>query len=293
MGCNLCGANNSVLLFVVNGFDVVRCRKCGLIYVNPIPDGSSIFKLYVEYRKVPDNRYQLYRVQGESVKEKILRDTHDLGITHFGELLDIGCGLGYFLQAIRPLCKTVYGTEISHFQVLFARERLGKNVLESPLNALKLHDETFDTITMLDVIEHLPNPRSELQETHRRMKKGGLIVIMTPNINSLTFKITRERYFPLYPPEHLFYFTPETLKKLLVLTGFVVVKVMTEGIDLFNIWQKFTVRNTKRNRIAEERDRFYRPYKHLKPLTCLKKVVDIIIGKLGLGDSLYVYAFKI
>jgi 2-polyprenyl-3-methyl-5-hydroxy-6-metoxy-1,4-benzoquinol methylase len=292
MGCNLCNANNSKLLFVVNGFYIVRCRKCGLLYVNPIPDESSLTKLYAEYRKVPDKMYQLYKAVGESVKERILRETHDIRITHFGKLLDIGCGLGYFLQAIRPFCKEVYGTEISHFQALFARDRLGINVLESPLTALKLH-ETFDTITMLDVIEHLPNPRRELQEIHRRMKKGGLIVIMTPNINSLTFKITRERYFPLYPPEHLFYFTPETLKKLLALTGFVVVKVVTKDIDLFNIWQKFTVRNTKRGWITGERDRFYRPYKHLKPLTCLKKVVDVVIGKLSLGDSLSVYAFKI
>jgi SAM-dependent methyltransferase len=85
-------------------------------------------------------------------------------------------------------------------------------------------DGFFDVVTMWHVLEHLPDPAAALAEARRVLQADGLLVIEVPNLGSLTFRLCRERWWPLDVPRHLLHFTPQTLGRLLDAGGFEVVR---------------------------------------------------------------------
>jgi SAM-dependent methyltransferase len=101
-----------------------------------------------------------------------------------GRLLDMGCGLGFFLQAMAPYANwEAYGCEISPAAVRYAHDTLGlSHVICSRLEEVDLPPNAFDIITLWDVLEHLLQPDPVLRRCHTLLKKGGLCFIRTPNV---------------------------------------------------------------------------------------------------------------
>ena len=85
-------------------------------------------------------------------------------------------------------------------------------------------DGAFDCVTMWDVLEHVPDPTRHMLEVRRVLADGGLVVIGTPNLGHILFRIKRERWRHLKPREHIFYFNPSSITRLLKKTGFDVVQ---------------------------------------------------------------------
>jgi len=101
-------------------------------------------------------------------------------------------------------------------------------VIEGTLDQARLADESFDVITMWDVIEHLTDPLRDLRESHRLLRKGGLICIHTMNIESPLARLMGPRW-PWLMEMHLYYFSRRTLGEMLRKAGFTVVKMVTQG----------------------------------------------------------------
>lgn len=201
---------------------IVKCTECGLVYAFPRRGSTGITLSYKE--TPPDTSYLLTQ---EDRRRKFAGEVQSL--TRFvrqGRILDIGCSIGIFLEEAQRQGFDAWGVELSRWASGQAAAK-GLRVFNAPLQELNLENESFDIVTMWDVIEHLPDPRAELREINRVLKPGGLLVITTPDFTSLLSKVLG-RAWQSVSLQHIYYFTPPTLGKMLSACGFSVVKRTTD-----------------------------------------------------------------
>lgn len=142
-----------------------------------------------------------------------------------GNLLEIGCATGEFIQVATDSGYHTIGVDSSKLYSEFAK-RKGLNVFCANLEEMEFKDP-FDMIVMFHLIEHIHNPKQFLKKIHALISKSGLLYIITPNTNGLMDKPFGFRH-PLYiQPDHLFFFSKATLSNLLVSGGFKIVEVST------------------------------------------------------------------
>lgn len=247
VACNLCGSRDSEVLYpstlpegsnagnveslrcTSSGYGrhhtIVKCRNCGLVYTNPHRQASAILH---DYEEVVDPLYLEEREGRVLTFRRNLRPLEELMPPVQGRrLLDVGCHIGVFLEIAQERGWDAWGVEPSHWAARKAQSR-GLRVIEGTLDDAHLAEESFDVITMWDVIEHLTDPLGELRESHRLLKKGGLICIHTMNIESPLARLMGPRW-PWLMEMHLYYFSPRTLGEMLRKAGFTVVKMVNQG----------------------------------------------------------------
>lgn len=210
--CNLCGGRESAILVSKDGHDVYRCVSCGLAFTHPQPESiaeqydSSYFDLYRRRRP-----FRLKRADARLKAIELIKEP--------GALLDIGCSLGYFVEAANARGWRASGVEISPAASEEARG-IGLDVRTGILEEAGYEDGSFDCVTMWDVLEHVPDPTAHMIEVRRVLAPGGLVVIGTPNLGHARFKMKREAWRHLKPAEHIFYFHALSIARLMEKTGF-------------------------------------------------------------------------
>lgn len=223
VNCDLCNSNDTLHFFVDNSYNLVRCKRCGLVYVNPRPDEAMLLDIYNQL--LTDHTYSYFRdyvkhadgliAEGRAMVGKIEKYKKK------GRLLDIGCAAGFFLKAASEYGWETYGVEpLEHFSC-FGREKLGLNIFTGQLKDRNFPDEFFDVVTMFDVLCHLRNPTKDLREVSRTLKGDGLLVLQTGNKGELRTKEDGERHGERWEtPQHLYHFSKKTLQMLFEKTGF-------------------------------------------------------------------------
>ena len=154
----------------------------------------------------------------DTLRDRIIR-RHILRYQHGGRLLDIGCGLGLFLQSMVPPFEG-YGTDISAYAVAAAQQRLPQAhfFVGSIIDGLPLH-ATFDVITAINVIEHLEHPQQAIKAIGERLKPGGLFVAHLPTIgNRLQARLYQGSYDQ--DPTHIYRPAGRELRALVEQHGF-------------------------------------------------------------------------
>jgi 2-polyprenyl-3-methyl-5-hydroxy-6-metoxy-1,4-benzoquinol methylase len=131
-----------------------------------------------------------------------------------GRLLDVGAATGTFLTVARDAFAEAVGVEPDPITSAQARAA-GLTVITGTLDDV---EPAFDAITMLHVIEHLDSPHAALERVHARLNPGGVVLIETPTIDSLWWKLARSRWRQLIP-DHYYFFSRATLERLLRDTG--------------------------------------------------------------------------
>ncbi len=231
--CDLCGANDTTLLYdwheweqaLPAGIKSVRCRSCGLIYLNPRPDraemGSYYPAEYGAYRKaVEDERLRIMRWVRRRKLDHLRRVIERYSGLRKGRVLDVGCATGLFLHEMALAGWQATGVEPSPFAARYARERFGLDVHEGLLEGVDLPSGFFDVVTYWDVLEHTFAPRAELTRINRLLRRGGLLAVNVPNWRSPDRWIFGPYWIGFDPPRHLYVFTRATLTRLLEETGF-------------------------------------------------------------------------
>ena len=242
VGCNLCGSSQSEHVFSKRGYDLVRCGSCGLAYIANPPDEEGIRAIYTATSSYHDEL--LDTGSGEYARQTRIARQHIAMLSRFRPnlagltVLDIGCSSGIFLDQARGAGMVPQGAELSPETAAFAREALDLDVHHGDWRGAGHDDASFDIITLFDVIEHLPDPLSELSALRRLLKPGGLLLQSTPDIDGLFPRLSeklanRLDYWPHpEPPHHLFQFSQATLSRMTEKAGFAVEGAHHTSIDL-------------------------------------------------------------
>jgi 2-polyprenyl-3-methyl-5-hydroxy-6-metoxy-1,4-benzoquinol methylase len=240
--CNLCGAQDQQVVFrkeplnerfvpldvrmttdVYSGYGrIVKCRGCGLVYQNPRPSRREI---QAAYARLQDEEY-LQEQECRSINAHLSLRVIKKHIRE-GRLLDVGCATGFFLNAAR-LDFEVHGIEPSQWAASFANQRLRLRVVQGSLEDAHFSNGYFDAMSMVDVIEHMTDPLAALQSAASLLRPGGILYLVTPDIESISARLLRGYWWGLRPA-HLYYFSENTLRSMLKRTGFEVVDARAYG----------------------------------------------------------------
>lgn len=211
---------------------IVQCANCGLVQVYPQNPHKEILQ---RYSRFSDPLYETERGSRASNYRRILAALNTLR-PQKGHLLDVGCATGAMLEVVQKNGWTAVGIEPSHWAAKLGKSKYRLNILQGSLDTVKLAKASFDAVSCIDVIEHVPSPNNLLGKIHRLLGPNGLLCIVTPDIGSLVAKFLGENWWHIRP-DHLFYFTLKSLTRLLLLRGFEIVKVSTYSWSFsLNYW---------------------------------------------------------
>lgn len=236
--CDLCGSDEKIYIKTEWGYPISRCRRCGLIYVNRIPPVKE-GKVIGEYYQGTQEEIELSERKYRKVSEFLMNELCRLH-SRQGTLLDVGCGYGFFLLEAQRKGWQVFGTELSHIAVDYAREKQNlPDVYFSDLSDIKFSVDEFDAINLTNVLEHVPSPTQILENCRKRMAPDSILMIRIPNMD---FYVLKERfnsilkraglakggelfYLASPPPYHLIGFTSRTIRKYFEKAGLETVEV--------------------------------------------------------------------
>ncbi len=238
--CPVCGAEACDEQFRKEGFTFVRCRACGLVYVNPCLRDEHVAEVYEHqsYSDIvrslvgPSNEYRRERFGAERVQivNRFVRPGGERG----RRVLDVGCATGFFLEAARADGWDVFGVEPNPYMADFARHN-GLEVRNEPIEAASFPDGFFDAVTLFEIIEHAKRPMEILRKVQRLLRPGGMLFVYTPNFDCAERLLLGPDAHFIWGSNHLTYFTAETLRGALERAGFVVEHVETQGLDLEDV----------------------------------------------------------
>ena len=228
--CPLCSADVNTTRTVATYPELtwVRCG-CGLIYKrSELPDPKVVDFYEGGYFGTGDQGRRYTQRRQRRVQKSRSQILDLLNHAAQGPLLDIGCSMGYTLEAARSLGLTPTGSDISEFAIGECRS-LGFRAERGELGRLPFSDGEFSLVTMKHVLEHTPEPRAALREVRRILKPGGGLFIAIPHGGygkSLRHPQQSQFYLPArHGREHFVYYTPATLTKMLESEGFRVKRV--------------------------------------------------------------------
>jgi 2-polyprenyl-3-methyl-5-hydroxy-6-metoxy-1,4-benzoquinol methylase len=218
--CNNCEQNDFVKLHKAACYatrvplNVVQCKQCGLVYLNPRPDkslGLAYFEqAYSNAEGFEDHDY--YRDHEAIFKRNRKRFEMINALNSPNKkILDFGAGQGHFVKVARDMGWQGEGTELSPAAIAAAQANFGLT-LHDNLDAIQVRD--FGVIALWDVIEHLEDPKGILQMLSEYLHPDGYFIIETANIDSLDYALNREKW-SYWHVDHLYYFSKKTLRYLL------------------------------------------------------------------------------
>jgi 2-polyprenyl-3-methyl-5-hydroxy-6-metoxy-1,4-benzoquinol methylase len=223
--CYNCHSTHNALYATENGFDLVKCVGCGLLYVNPRPsddeidEGVKIGAHRGEEMLTSTGRYMAVKV---AIYRRILTDIYGNALaSRKATWLDIGCGHGELLVTLRKLCGEnveALGIEPNRHKITAARLR-GLNVDYFDLAS---HSRRYDTISLLNVHSHLPNPREFLQLVKQRLAPRGELLLETGDTANLP---ADQHPRPFLLPDHLSFTSAEILSNILKDIGFEIISI--------------------------------------------------------------------
>lgn len=223
--CDVCKVDDSEPVAVASDFEyqtsedeylAVRCRRCGLVYLNPRPDEPSLGTTY------PD-RYHAFnfgaRRFGAVFRARRRVDARRLlgwcrGLPEDARILDLGCGDGFHVDLLRRRGQPgwrVEGVDADPRAQEGARER-GVEILCGDVRSLPLPERSYDLVLMMMSIEHLSAPSETLARVQALLKPGGRLVVTTNHTDAADFSVFSARYWGGYDfPRHLNIFNRRNL----------------------------------------------------------------------------------
>src|SRR5919204_350741 len=176
--------------------DLLECVECGTVQQALLPTGAELHDLY---RDVDDEAY----LSEETGRRATAAHLLDLIGEHVGagRLLDVGCGHGLLLDEARRRGFDVVGLELSRAAARHARETLGLDVREEPVERF-VDLDGFDVVVLADVLEHLDDPVAAVDRCAGLLRPGGALCVVTPDPSSLTARIAGRRWWGYVPAHH-------------------------------------------------------------------------------------------
>jgi SAM-dependent methyltransferase len=221
--CPVCSSAADRVAFVKDAFPHKVCAECGMMYVSPIlrPNASEVtFRGSESTDKWVDvllneNQRRFDRPKFEQGLDLLARFARP----DQRRVLDIGCGVGHFLELARDRGWEGTGIELNAKAVANCR-RLGLDVREELLGADTFPAASFDAVTMWDVLEHVPYPARIIEHIRSVLRPDGLLVVRVPNGMALAARVLQEKCNMFAGFTHINLFSPPTLERFMADQGF-------------------------------------------------------------------------
>lgn len=196
------------------GYTLRQCRECRLVFTWPWPTDEQLAQAYSrEYYGAASQRF--WPALERFVRQFRLRRARRLSRwVSPGRALDIGCGRGWTLAALRELGWQVQGVELNADAARHAQEVLKLDVSLGGFEPLHHEPESFDAVVLWHVLEHLRDPVATLSGIARLLKPGGVLALAVPNRASWQARLTHYAWFHVDLPRHLWHFSPDDLRGL-------------------------------------------------------------------------------
>ncbi len=234
MKCKLCGSDTNNFLYRVpdlwfqrsDVFAIYRqCSECGLVFKDTElskTDAQISFPIGIREKGKSSLGFWI----GLEARRKI--------VTRFkksGKILDIGCGTGVFLYHLSRKNNSweVIGVEPDKLSAEYGKQKYGINIIPEKFEDVLFSGEKFDVITLWDVIEHVEEPEKVLLKSNELLKEDGILVLRTPNLDSVDSKIFKDAWAGFDSPRHLYVFKKSHINLLLNKADFEVL-LMTSHI---------------------------------------------------------------
>jgi SAM-dependent methyltransferase len=226
--CNLCGKDDGEHLATQRGFRIVRCRRCGLVYVNPRPAAEALVPLYAAYH----TREGANEASWNRLMTRIFVESADILCSSRkgsgrARLLDVGCGYGGFIALMLERGWDAGGVDPSP-TVVNAALKKGRPVHLGTLAGMQVPEGTYDAVTMFYVLEHLPDPTGALKKVFDLLAPGGILLLRVPHTTPIVRLLSPLGFGGTLhdPPFHLYDFPPTVLQEMLRRTGFTDVRTI-------------------------------------------------------------------
>ncbi|PIR42373.1 hypothetical protein CO058_04040 [candidate division WWE3 bacterium CG_4_9_14_0_2_um_filter_35_11] len=243
--CNLCKSKNIEMFDEEVG--LYRCADCRYIFDNPCPTLKEIINYYSKSSKYDgwlsnlSSRKLLWQRRVKKMRKNIKK----------GTLLDVGCGIGQFLDIAKPYYTEVFGTEVSDSAVKIAKEKYNLDIFHGTLDDINFNGKKFDNISMFHLLEHVNDVNGTILNVHKLLIPGGILTIAVPNdiysLKAIVKKIIGKPYLKKIKLDgsvdeiHLSHFTPQVLKDFLIKKGFEIIELgpdpyfANEGLKLLRL----------------------------------------------------------
>ena len=222
--CPHCQINTNHVIFPYkkenNQFDIVKCENCGHLYTW-IDEEIDVEDLYsTEAYKLDDQRnsifFKIQKYEYVKMLKKALSFIKKQDDTSLS-ILDFGSGKGHLLYFAQQLGFKPFGVETADERAAFAKEKYNLPIVtEYYPGSGKIGDGNFDVITLIHVLEHLPEPELIIGGLFNdNLNKNGILVIEVPNISSWQSKIGGAQWLHLDLPRHINHYSPKYLSGFL------------------------------------------------------------------------------
>ena len=282
--CLVCSSSKLEILEDYTSAHLCKCKSCGFVFSQQIPTQKELVDHYDGYGR-NDYLSPLTILRYNELLDEFEK------YRNTGRLLDVGCGIGYFLEEAKKRGWEVHGTEFTDEAVDICSKK-GVNMMQGKLDPANDESESFDIITSFEVLEHINNPNEELTNFNTLLRKGVLVYLTTPNFNSLLRYRLKSAYNVICYPEHLSYYTPKTLSKVFLRNGFSKKKIKTTGVSLTRLrtsqGKSDQALISKTSDDEKMRSQFESKWYLLK----LKNFINWGLTLIGKGDSLKGYFIK-
>jgi 2-polyprenyl-3-methyl-5-hydroxy-6-metoxy-1,4-benzoquinol methylase len=244
--CPVCGSEHINPLLTVKDhsvsgeeFVIWQCSNCSLRFTQDVPDETSIAPYYQspDYISHSNTDKGLLNKLYQKVRKYTLQQKASL-IIHYtvskGNLLDIGAGIGAFLNEMKNRQWKATGIEPdegarTQAKNLFAIDLLSTSSLQN------LPAKSFDAITLWHVLEHVHSLHQYVEQLKLLLKDEGKIFIAVPNYQSLDADIYRNNWAAYDVPRHLYHFTPKAMEALMQKHGLRIIATKPMWFDSFYI----------------------------------------------------------
>jgi SAM-dependent methyltransferase len=282
VACEVCGREAPRVLAGYEKDYLVRCAGCGFVYSSRLPTQSELDAVYDRYTRQDQERTPATIAKLERTVERLL------AIAPGRRVLDVGCNEGTLLEIFAAQGCEVHGTEYDARAAATCRAK-GITVVEGRLLPDQAPAGGFDVVVLTEVIEHVNDARALVSGIHSLLAPGGVLYVTTPNFASLERRLIGPGWGMLTYPEHVTYWTPGTLDRLLTSCGLERMWLRSESISVYRIVQYL---NARRGPGGASRDpeqvsaRAQRAVAGNRVLGWARHAVNAVLAATGTGSSL-------
>lgn len=225
--CDLCGVDDHQVLFVKEGFAHVRCRGCGLVFVNPR------CAAHLEAQRTGGTGAMGEEKLTSSQVRRLRKELQGIeSYRKLNRILEVGAGRGWLLEEAGRQGWETWAVEINVEALERLRERGIQHIVNGSAETFALPEQSFDVVRMWDVIEHLQSPKNAVANIYRALRRGGLLRLSTTNFASLSRWVNGPYWVYLNGSDHIYLFEPSSITKLLSAEGFLHIRIRTRSFNL-------------------------------------------------------------